>query len=358
MVEAGHNRFAGANIDEMVGRTRRKAQLQSWNLMVCYDPRWQGSHGIGRFSSAVLKRIPCEPLKVAGNPASPLDPLRLALALSGVPRDTVFFSPGYNTPLFSRVPFVFTLHDLNHIDRPENSSALKRLYYSTILKKACHRANHVLTVSNYSRTRIADWSGLPVERVTNVGNGVDTAFNPAVEPYTPGYPYLFCVGNRRLHKNEFRVVEAFAAADMPEGMRLILSGNPTAELVGRIENRGQSDRIVFAGQIPEAQMPSFYRGAVALLFPSLYEGFGLPVIEAMACGTPVITSNTTSLPEVAGEAALLVNPESVEEIASAVSRLASDSSLQDDLRRKGYGQAAKFTWERTAALISEALSLT
>ena len=323
--------------------------------MVYYDPRWHGTHGIGRFSSAVLKRVPGEPLQVVGNPASPLDPLRLSMALGRVPRDTVFFTPGYNTPLFSRVPFVFTLHDLNHIDRPENSSASKRLYYSTILKRACRQAAHVLTVSNYSRTRIAEWSGLPVERVTNVGNGVDVAFNPGVEPYTPGYSYLFCVGNRKLHKNEFRVVEAFAAADVPEGVKLIFSGSPTAELAARIENRGMTERVVFAGQIPEIQLPSFYKGAIALLFPSLYEGFGLPVIEAMACGTPVITSNTTSLPEVAGGAALLVNPESVEEIASAVRRLLSDSSLQDSLRTKGYEQAAKFTWERTSAMVIEAL---
>lgn len=277
------------------------------------------------------------------------------MALRGVPRDTVFFSPGYNTPLFSRLPFVFTLHDLNHIDRPENSSAAKRLYYSTILKQSCHRAARVLTVSNYSRTRIAEWSGVPLERITNVGNGVDIAFNPGVEPHSPGYPYLFCVGNRKLHKNEYRVIEAFSAADVPEELRLIFSGSPTAELLARIENRGMTGRFVFAGRIPELTLPSFYKGAIALLFPSLYEGFGLPVIEAMACGTPVITSNTTSLPEVAGEAALLVNPESVEEIASAIRRLLTDSCLQEDLRTRGYTQAAKFTWERTSAKVNEAL---
>jgi glycosyltransferase involved in cell wall biosynthesis len=324
--------------------------------MVYYDPRWRGTYGIGRFSSAVLKRIPGEPLQIAGHPASPLDPLRLSLALSSCPRDTVFFSPGFNAPFFSRSPFVFTVHDLNHIDRPENSSAAKRLYYSLILKRACRQAAHVLTVSDFSRTRIAEWSGLPLERVTNVGNGVDRAFNSGVEHYTPGYPYLFCVGNRKLHKNELRTIEAFSAANVPQQMRLIFSGNPTAELVAKIENAGMSGRIVFAGQIPESQLPSYYRGAVALLFPSLYEGFGLPVIEAMACGTPVITSNTTSLPEVAGDAALLVTPESVEEIASAIRKLLSDTGLQEHLRTRGYQQAAKFTWERTYAKTIEVLS--
>ena len=323
--------------------------------MLYYDPRWRGKHGIGRFASAVLEKLQGEPLRLTGSPAAPLDLFRLSFALNQVHPGSVFFSPGYNAPLFSRVPFIFTLHDLNHIDRPENSSPLKRLYYFLVLKRACRRAAYVLTVSNYSKSRIVEWSGLPVDRVVNVGNGVDAAFQPGVDPYLPGYPYLLCVGNRKLHKNEFRVVTGFSQSRVPPEMRLIFSGNQSLELAAHIEKMRMTERVVFAGSVPESRLPSLYKGAVALVFPSLYEGFGLPVIEAMACGTPVITSNTTSLPEVAGDAALLVDPESVDEIAAAIGMLVNDRALQEELRKKGYQQAAKYTWARTSERVLEVL---
>ena len=300
--------------------------------MIYYDSRWRGAHGIGRFSSAVSERIVSQPLKITGNPASPIDPFKVSLALCNLPRDAVFFSPGFNAPVWSRHRFIFTVHDLNHVDRSENTSVSKRLYYATLLKNACRRAARVLTVSDFSRARIAEWSGLPLDHITNVSNGVEPAFNPDVTPYAPGYPYLFCVGNRKLHKNEPRVLEAFAAAATSSDIKLVLTGNSNLELAALIQNLGIGRRVVFAGQIPENRLPSFYRGAIALVFPSLYEGFGLPVIEAMACGTPVITSNTTALPEVAGDAALLVNPESIAEITTAILRLTTNGKLNEELR--------------------------
>jgi glycosyltransferase involved in cell wall biosynthesis len=134
-------------------------------------------------------------------------------------------------------------------------------------------------------------------------------------------------------------------------MRLVFSGSATEELVTHAERSNVGHRVVFLGRIPEERLASVYRGASALLFASLYEGFGLPVIEAMACGTPVITSNTTALPEVAGRAALLVNPESVADTADAIRTILSDGQLRESLRANGYRQAAKFTWEATAAKV-------
>jgi glycosyltransferase involved in cell wall biosynthesis len=323
--------------------------------MIYYDPRWQGSNGIARFSSAVMARLSATALPITGNPAGSLDCLKLSFALFRVPPGSVFFSPGYNSPLFSPVPFVLTVHDLNHIDRPENSSISKRLYYSLVLKSACHRAASVLTVSEFSRKRILEWSGLAAERVVNVGNGVDRDFGSSVEPHTPGYPYFLCVGNRKLHKNELRVIDAFHAAHLSPEVRLMFTGNATPEFIARIAGKDLTDRVVFAGAIPERRLPGYYAGALALVFPSLYEGFGLPVLEAMACGIPVITSNTTALPEVAGDAALLVDPESVEEIAAALKRVVNDSSLREELGRKGCQRAADFTWESTAAKIAGVL---
>lgn len=324
-------------------------------LRIFADLRWIGEHGIGRFAKMLAERIPLVGLPLAGAPTDPLDALRLSFNLPPARQGGIFFSPGYNAPLFSSRPFVFCLHDLNHIDRTENSSVLKRLYYRIVLRRACHRAAYVLTVSEFSRARIIAWSGIPGDRVINVGNGVDATFCPADMPEPGAARYLLSVSNRKHHKNEMRIVEAFARAEVAADIQLLFTGNPTAELLAHIALHGVSARVAFAGRVPESDFPALYRGAMALIFPSLYEGFGLPVIEAMACGTVVLTSDTTSLPEVAGGAALLVDPLSVEQIAQGMARLCSDTDLRAALRAKGLLQAAKFTWDETARKVADVL---
>jgi glycosyltransferase involved in cell wall biosynthesis len=317
--------------------------------MIYADQRWIGEDGIGRFARNVLAGIDYRPVSIASHPASRVDPWRLARELGKLTRSDLFFSPGYNSPLFCASPFVFTIHDLNHIDRPENTSLAKRLYYATVLKHACYRAAQILTVSEFSRRRIIDWSGVPEEKVINVRSGVDPAFNPGVAPFELPFPYLLCVSNRKRHKNELRTMEAFARAGLGGAMRLVFTGNPTAELTDWIERNHVAESVYFVGLLPEAQMPSLYRSAEALIFASLYEGFGLPVLEAMACGTPVVTANSSALPEVAGDAALLVDPTSVDQIAEAMKRVARETSLRQMLREKGLAQAAHFPWKYTTS---------
>jgi len=195
-------------------------------MIVFYDYRWAGDHGIGRVTRMLDARLRLAHLNISGNPASPVDPLRLFLAMLKLPKNTAVFSPGYNVPLFVVRPYIFIIHDLNHIDRPENSNFLKRIYYNCILRRACHKAFRVLTVSEFSRRRIISWAQVPEERVINIGNGVDVNYRPGVVPYRPGYKYLFCVGNRKEHKNEARVLEAFANAVIDPAIRLIFTGNP------------------------------------------------------------------------------------------------------------------------------------
>lgn len=324
--------------------------------MIYADQRWIGDHGIGRFARRVLVGLDYSPVPLASRPASPLDPLRLAHALRGLTRGDLFFSPGYSAPLFCAAPFVFTVHDLNHIDRPENSSPSKRLYYATVLKRACRRAARILTVSEFSRQRIIDWSGVSQQQVLNVGCGVGPEFHPAVEPYGLPFPYFLCVSNRKRHKNELRLVAAFAQARFAAEMHLVFTGEPTAELAGCIARHNVAMRVHFVGTVPDAKLPSLYRGAEALVFPSLYEGFGLPVLEAMACGTPVVTSNVTALPEIAGDAALFVDPTSVEQISEAMQRIVSEPELRRQLRENGLARAARFSWEATAAKVHELLA--
>lgn len=325
--------------------------------MIYADQRWIGDHGIGRFARHVLADLNYRPVPLASRPASALDPWRLARALGKLTGNDLFFSPGYNSPLFCAAPCVFTLHDLNHIDRPENSSPSKRLYYATVLKPSCHRAASILTVSEFSRTRIIEWSGVSPEKVVNVRCGVGPEYHPGVAPYELPFPYLLCVSNRKLHKNEFRTVEAFALSGLAATIRLVFTGKPTPELADCIERNHVAGRVQFVGLIPDAQLPSLYHSAQALVFASLYEGFGLPVLEAMACGTPVVTSNTSALPEIAADAALLVDPTSVEQIAAALQRIMNDTSLRQQLRRKGLAQAAQFSWASTAGWVQKSLLL-
>lgn len=321
--------------------------------MIYADQRWIGDHGIGRFARHVLADLDYRPVPLAGHPAASLDAWRLARALSGLTRDDLFFSPGYNSPLFCSARFVFTIHDLSHIYCPENSTPLIRLYYATVMKRACERALSILTVSEFTRTQIIEWSGVSAEKVFNVGCGVDPTYRPAENCHGLQFPYLLCVSNRKRHKNEFRVVEAFAKADLPAGIHLVFTGEPTAELADCIERLQITQRVYFAGVVPETKLPSLYRSAEALVFPSLYEGFGLPILEAMGCGTPVVTANVTAMPEVAGGAALLVDPTSVEQIARAMGQIVSDTTLRQQLRHKGLTRSAEFSWASTAARVRE-----
>lgn len=324
-----------------------------FDMEVFLDDSWIGFGGIGRFSSEVNRRLSCSGrFHLDGNPASPLALFKLS---KFVPKGAITFFPGYLPPLFSKGQFVFTIHDLNHIDRSENSSLLKKLFYHLVVKRGCKKAYKVLTVSEFSKNRIIEWSGVSPDKVVNVGNGVDKNFNSSVEPYDLGSSYFLCVGNRKAHKNEGRVVEAFAHANIDQSIQLVFTGLPEDSLKSLIFQYNLANRVTFIGNVSEDILPSLYKGARGLLFPSLYEGFGLPVLEAMACGTPVITSNCTSLPEVAGNAALLVDPLNTQELWIAIERLEKDTILREYLVEKGFERARLFTWERTAQKVQEVL---
>jgi glycosyltransferase involved in cell wall biosynthesis len=324
---------------------------------ITFDSRWVGDHGIGRFAREMESRLPgLTPYRGMVKPSNPLDVFLISLAIARHPRSN-WYSPGYNAPLWGLDRYVFTVMDLNHLDIPENSSRLKRLYYQLVMKRACRSAARVLTISEYSRQRILTWTRAPQEQVINVGTGVSAAFSPAVKPLTPGYEYLLCVGNRKFHKNEARLIKAFAAAQIDPRIRLLLSGQPSRELDTLVVGLKLSERVSFTGRLTESELASHYAGALALAFPSLYEGFGLPVIEAMACGTPVITSTTTSLPEVAGDAALLVDPLSEAEIAAAIERMVVDVNLRHELSKRGFERARIYTWDAVAARVRSAIDL-
>ncbi len=157
------------------------------------------------------------------------------------------------------------------------------------------------------------------------------------------------------HKNVVRLVNAFAQADIDRNHRLLIATETTSELQSLIKSLDIQNRVIFTGFIDENDLPAYYRGAKAFAFPSLYEGFGLPILEAMACGTPVITSNVTAMPEVAGEAAILVDPYSISSITRGIERIINDADLQQTFCSKGLKRVKLFTWDKTAAVVKEVL---
>lgn len=327
-------------------------------MRILADGRWAGQHGIGRYAREIIPRLQrdgavveqLEPFQLL----HPLEPIRLSWQIARRDPD-VYFSPGFNPPLWSAAPFVFMIHDLIHLRFAKDYDWRQRVYYERVVGSATRRASAVLTVSEFSKGAILDWAHVPESKVRVVSPGVAEGFGPNVEPLSLPYTYFLYVGNRKSHKNVPRLLEAFARASLGPGMRLVFSGNPDRETAGLAIRLGLGERVVFFGPVTEDVLPRLYRGAIALVFPSLLEGFGLPPLEAMACGTPVIASNSSSIPEVVGDAGMLVDPYDVQALSNAVRRVLSDESLRASMSAKGIERARSFSWDRTAEQVLEVL---
>lgn len=325
--------------------------------MMVFDARWEGSHGIGRFAAELRSGLPgFSSVPLRGRPSDPVDPFLMYRYLKKT-APTLFFSPGYNSPVGRPCPFVFCVHDLNHLYISENSSVLKRAYYRHIVRPAIHRADRVLTGSEFSRSQICEWSGVDANQVVAVGYGVSGAFVPEGTRHdAAGRPYFLSVGNEKAHKNSLRTIRAFASAFINTEFLLLFTGTPSPNLQSEVSALGIGDQIQYLGRVTDEDLAELYRGALALVFVSLYEGFGLPIIEAMACGTPVLTSTATAMPEVAEDAAILVDPLDVDAIADGMRRLAGDEGLRRDLRIKGLHRSSLFTWQQTCSKVRQVIA--
>jgi glycosyltransferase involved in cell wall biosynthesis len=323
------------------------------NGLLC-DARWIGPHGIGRFAHEVLLRLPEHRQLARGpKPLSAADPLWLTCRLAAC-RPRLYFSPGFNPPPVCSAPFVFTIHDLIHLRVPAEGTPAKRLYYRLIVKPACRRASRVLTVSEYSRAQILQWSRLPPERVVNVGNGVGPPFQPDGPRRQPGFPYVLYVGNSRPHKGLLSLLLAFRRISCPD-LRLVLAGRLSAETTLRLDSLGIRHRTEIVNSPTDEDLAPLYRGAQMLVIPSLVEGFGLPALEAMACGTPVIASHATALPEVVGDAGVLVDPLDAAAIRREMESVLASPARRAALRANGLERAQHFTWDKVAAKVRAVL---
>jgi glycosyltransferase involved in cell wall biosynthesis len=324
---------------------------------IIFDSRWKGMHGIGRFAAEVEGRMKFTHVDLRGNPASPLDWLYLSVKLTAR-KQGFFFSPGYNYPLLYDGQGLLVVHDLIHLDVPSSYWFLKKLYCKVILRSACRRASVVLTVSEFSKKRIVEFAGISPEKVVVVGNGVSQVFSSVGPRFRleQDKEYFLGISNGKGHKNNRNVIRGFVDANLGEDAKLLFVGTPSKDILSYIESIGAQDQIKFMGRLSEEEIASLYRGALALIFPSLYEGFGLPIVESMACGTPVITSNCTAMPEIAGGAAILVDPLSAAQIADAVNGIYGNVELRRTMTEKGVVRAKDFKWADVCMKIEAVLN--
>jgi len=266
--------------------------------------------------------------------------------------------PVFIAPLFASCPAVVTIHDLSFIRFPNLFRPANRLYLTVLARLSAQRARRLIAVSAHAASEATRLLNVSPERVDVVYHGVDPAFRPlpanevAAFRQRRGLPEQFVLGVGTLEprKNQTRLVEAFARIHDSQ-VKLILVGGKGwlyDELFARVKALGLSEAVIFPGYVMDDELPLWYNAATVLAYPSVYEGFGLPVLEAQACGTPVLTSNGSSLPEAAGDAALMIDPYDVEALAAGLSRLLADEPLRHSLRERGLAHARKFTWPRTA----------
>lgn len=326
-------------------------------MRILADGRWSGNNGIGRVSAEILARLKNTDIITEGpKPLSFKNIFWLPAHLRQLKKSyDVFYIPGFMPVLSSPLPFVFSIYDLIHLYYPGRAAFLKKGFYNTYIKYGARKAHKIITTSEYSKKTIVEWANINPEKVVVITCGVSRDFAPEGRRYAPGYPYLLHVGNTKPHKNVPRLLKAFSTARIDKHIRLVLMGKPTNELNDLIQSLHLQERVVFSGILNEAELAEYYRGALAVLFPSLYEGFGLPVLEGMASGVPVLTSDATSLPEVAGDAAILIDPYRTESIADGIETIIHDTALRKTLIEKGLERAALFTWDKGASEVQDAL---
>jgi glycosyltransferase involved in cell wall biosynthesis len=282
--------------------------------------------------------------------------------------DLVHIPNLFSVPRFLPCPYVMTVHDmLEHMSRARQRSSLWETCHLQLTGQVLRGADRIFAVSNFTCNEISKLFDIPASRIEVVYNAIDERFLSGhataadreliAQRYQVTYPFLLYAGRISPHKNVVRMIEAFSALkgelekdQLYPDLKLIiigddLSGNP--DLRRTVVRSAVQNDVRFLGFVPIEVLRIFYDSAKIFVFPSLYEGFGLPPLEAMAHGTPVVTSNVSSLPEVVGKAAVLVNPENVFEIMRALHRVLLDKALRDRMKERGYLQATKFSWDKS-----------
>lgn len=278
-------------------------------------------------------------------------------------RDRVdtFFSPAFILPIRWRGEGVVTVHDMNFEVSPQTIHPVRRAYLRAITRQSVHRACGVIAVSRATAEDIMRLYGVPDGQIAVIPYGLDATFAPAnarhMEPlvrerYRLPEEFLLFVGTLEPRKNLPRLLEAYTLANRRASLPpLVLVGAPGWQherILTQARRLGIEGQLRFAGYILRENLPGVYAAARALLYPSLYEGFGLPPLEAMGCGTPVLASNVSAMPEVIGDAGVLINPCDVQEMADGILRIAQDETLRQRMVERGLERAQQFRWDEVA----------
>ncbi|MFK7937137.1 MAG: glycosyltransferase family 4 protein [Saprospiraceae bacterium] len=280
----------------------------------------------------------------------------------------VFLSPDGYCTLQTDIPTVMVTHDIAHVHYAEQIPYLARKYYHYYIPKFLKAATRIIAVSNYTKRDIINSYQIASDKIAIACNGCRKDFQPLLETekvtvrkqYAAGQEYFFYLGAMHPRKNIARLIQAFDhfKKETASPIKLLLGGRlawQIAAIKNAYETAKYKEDIILLGYIDNAELPKILGAAMALTYVSLFEGFGIPILEAMHCEVPVLTSNVSSMPEVGGDAALLINPTSVTEIAAGMTRLSQEQTLRQKLIEKGKRQRQKFTWEIAAAVIYDNL---
>jgi glycosyltransferase involved in cell wall biosynthesis len=347
-------------------------------MKILFDARVLGDqmHGIARYCLNLLKRLLDQKegheysilinrpqVRAWFNPSIPVRFIATRIKLYSLQEQVLipfllrsekfdlFHSPTYSIPLVFSGKGIITIHDLIHLLFPEHHGLKHRLYYSLLVRRSVSRCVKVFTVSEHSKQDIIRLLQGVDERIDVIPNGLDPQWHPRTmelsfaDRYGLGQGFLLFVGNPRPHKNFLRVLEAFEKLIREEayGGKLVVVGLHPHECPESLR-----DRVIFFPHCNDQELGLLYGGADLLAAPSLYEGFGLPVLEAMACGCPVLVGNRGALPEIVGEAGVLVNPQEVDSIKEGFRKIIFEPDLRFLLRERGLRRAQHYSWEETA----------
>ncbi len=276
-------------------------------------------------------------------------------------RIDLFVSPDGYISLRSKTPTLVVMHDINFFHYPQGVPAITRFYYNYFFPRFAQKASKVITVSNYSKNDIAKHFGITPSKISVIYNGANSAFKPLSPDekvntrtnLTEGKPYFVFVGALSPRKNVARLITAFHLFQKKSKLdyKLIIVGEPmfmTADIKEALNNLDYKDLVVFTGRLQIDKLRLVVGGAVALTYVPYFEGFGIPLVEAMRCHIPIIASNRTSIPEVAGDAAIYVDPFDIESMANAMRLVTIDPKLWDALAAKSAARALEFSWDKTA----------
>ncbi|MEH2194153.1 MAG: glycosyltransferase family 1 protein [Nostoc sp.] len=272
-------------------------------------------------------------------------------------KSQILFSLLPEAPLHTNCRFVVMVHDFIPLRFPKGFSPLT-LYHRYYIPQVIKQAQHIVCNSQATAKDITDFFHIPASKITSIPLAHDRShfrfFN------LPTRNYFLYIGRQNTYKNLHGLIAAFAALPNNSDYELWLAGPSdrryTPTLTAQVAQLGITNQVKFLDYVPYSELPKIINEAIALVFPSLWEGFGLPVLEAMACGTPVITSNLSSLPEVAGDAAILIDPYNTKEITEAMEAIATDSALRSRLSSQGIIHSQQFSWEKTGQATAEVLS--